>query len=85
VEETLNALLDAKADRLCNAQRYERSEARRDTRAGHYETQVADQGWRGVAEDTETSSADIRDRQHHIIDSTFSSNALAQLPSAVLG
>jgi len=37
VEETLNALLDAEADRLCNAQRYERTEARRDTRAGHYE------------------------------------------------
>jgi putative transposase len=34
VEETLNALLDAEADRLCDAQRYERSEARRDTRAG---------------------------------------------------
>ena len=32
VEETLNALLDAEADRLCNAQRYERTEARRDTR-----------------------------------------------------
>jgi transposase-like protein len=29
VEETLNALLDAEADRLCNAQRYERSETRR--------------------------------------------------------
>jgi putative transposase len=37
VEETLNALLDAEADRLCNAQRYERSEARRDTRAGSLE------------------------------------------------
>jgi transposase-like protein len=37
VEETLNALLDAEADRLCNAQRYERSTARRDSRAGHYE------------------------------------------------
>src|SRR4026208_1771488 len=34
VEETLNALLDAEADRLCNAQRYERSEARRAPRAG---------------------------------------------------
>jgi len=34
-EETLNALLDAEAHRLCNAQRYQ--EARRDTRAGHYE------------------------------------------------
>ena len=38
VEETLNALLDAEADRLCNAQRYERSAARRDTRGpAHYE------------------------------------------------
>ena len=37
VEETLNALLDAEADRLCNAQRYERSEARQDSRAGSYE------------------------------------------------
>src|SRR3954451_10098260 len=37
VEETLNALLEVEADRLCNAQRYERTEARRDTRAGHYE------------------------------------------------
>src|SRR6202007_796888 len=40
VEETLNALLDAEADRLCNAQRYERTEVRRDTRAGHYERKL---------------------------------------------
>jgi hypothetical protein len=40
VEETLNGLLDAEADRLCNAQRYARSEARRDTRAGHYERKL---------------------------------------------
>ena len=37
VEETLNALLDAEADRLCGAGRYERSEGRQDTRAGSYE------------------------------------------------
>jgi len=37
VEETLNALLDAEADRLCAAQRYERTEARKDTRAGSYQ------------------------------------------------
>lgn len=36
VEETLNALLDAEADRLCQASRYERTEKRQDTRAGHY-------------------------------------------------
>ena len=40
VEETLNALLDAEADRLCNAERYERSEACRDTRAGSYERKL---------------------------------------------
>jgi len=37
VEETLNALLDAEADEICRAQRYERSAERVDTRAGHYE------------------------------------------------
>ena len=37
VEETLNAMLDAEADRLCGAARYERSQARQDTRAGSYE------------------------------------------------
>jgi putative transposase len=36
VEETLNALLDAEAERLCHAGRYERTDARKDTRAGHY-------------------------------------------------
>ena len=36
VEETLNKLLDAEAEQLCNAARYERTEARKDTRAGHY-------------------------------------------------
>jgi transposase-like protein len=36
VEETLNALLDAEADRLCKAGRYERKEDRADTRAGSY-------------------------------------------------
>jgi transposase-like protein len=36
VQETLNAMLDAEADHLCNAQRYERSAERKDTRAGSY-------------------------------------------------
>lgn len=36
VEETLNGLLEAEADALCGARRYERSQERRDTRAGHY-------------------------------------------------
>jgi hypothetical protein len=37
VEETLNAMLDAEADRLCGAGRYERNEAQQDTRAGSYD------------------------------------------------
>jgi putative transposase len=36
VEQTLNGLLEAEAERLCGAQRYERSPDRLDTRAGHY-------------------------------------------------
>lgn len=36
VEETLNAMLDAEADAMCNAQRYEHSPDRVDTRAGSY-------------------------------------------------
>src|ERR1700761_8800564 len=40
VEETLNALLDAEADQLCGARKYERTEGRKDTRAGSYERQL---------------------------------------------
>lgn len=40
VEQTLNGLLDAEADQLCGAKRYERSAERLDTRAGHYERQL---------------------------------------------
>jgi len=36
VEETLNRMLDAEADALCGAKRYERTADRADTRAGHY-------------------------------------------------
>ena len=36
VEETLNALLEAEADHLCQAKRYERNAERASTRAGHY-------------------------------------------------
>ena len=36
VQEVLNSLLDAEADQLTNAHKYERTEGRQDTRAGHY-------------------------------------------------
>lgn len=40
VEQTLNALLDAEADEICGAKRYQRSPERIDTRAGSYERQL---------------------------------------------
>lgn len=40
VEETLNGLLDAEADQLCGAKRYERSADRVDTRAGSYDRKL---------------------------------------------
>ncbi len=43
VEDTLNTMLDAEADQLCNAARYERSEARKDTRAGFYDRKLQTQ------------------------------------------
>jgi putative transposase len=41
VEETLNGLLEAEADELCGAKRYERSPERLDTRSGHYDRKLA--------------------------------------------
>ncbi len=40
VEETLNGLLEAEADQLCGAKRYERSADRVDTRAGSYDRKL---------------------------------------------
>lgn len=40
VEETLNAMLDAEADDLCGAKRYEHTPSRMDTRAGSYQRQL---------------------------------------------
>jgi putative transposase len=40
VEETLNGLLDAEAEQICGAQRYERSAERVDSRSGHYERKL---------------------------------------------
>jgi len=36
VEETLNEMLEQEAEQLVGAERYERTEGRKDTRAGHY-------------------------------------------------
>lgn len=36
VEQTINAMLDAEADQVCNAGRYEHSDERKDSRSGYY-------------------------------------------------
>ena len=41
VEDTLNAMLDAEADEITQAHKYERTEKRTDTRAGHYNRKLA--------------------------------------------
>jgi transposase-like protein len=40
LEETLNKMLDAEADQLTNAARYERNAERKDIRAGHYQRKL---------------------------------------------
>lgn len=40
VEETVNGLLDAEADHLRGAKKYERTEGRKDTRAGSYDRRL---------------------------------------------
>jgi len=40
VEATLNQMLEAEADRLCQAEKYQRTEARKDTRAGFYQRKL---------------------------------------------
>ena len=56
VEETLNAMLEAEADRLCNAGRYERTEARRDQRSGSYERKLQTKAGAGDAEGSEAAA-----------------------------
>jgi transposase-like protein len=40
VEQTLNDMLNAEAEQLCNAKRYERTDARTNRRAGHYKRKL---------------------------------------------
>ena len=60
VEETLNALLDAEADRLCGARKYERSEGRQDTRAGNYDRHLQTKAG-------EAAQSAFRDSDHRAI------------------
>ena len=70
VEETLNAMLDAEADQLCGAGRYERSQARQDTRAGSYERTL------------QTSAGEVNLKVPKLRRQTFVEEALIEIASA---
>jgi putative transposase len=63
VEETLNAF----------AQRYERSEARRDRRPGHYERKLQTKAGEIKLRITQASGADVRDGDHRALSAGESS------------
>jgi Transposase, Mutator family len=67
VEETLNAMLDAEADRLCRAERYERTEARKDTRAGSYQRHLQTKAGEVTFEGAEAAHAAVRDGDHRTL------------------
>ena len=46
VEETLNKMLNAEADQLCNAKRYQRTQSITDTRVAHYPKKTPHQSQR---------------------------------------
>src|SRR3954447_6151749 len=67
VEETLNAMLDAEADQLCGAGRYERSQARQDTRAGSYERTLQTSAGEVNLQGAQAAAPDLRDRDHRTL------------------
>src|ERR1700753_3835321 len=67
VEETLNAMLDAEADQLCGAGRYERSSARRTRGLAVTRSDAADQRRRSQSQDPEAKATDVRDSNHRTL------------------
>ena len=67
VEETLNALLDAEADRLCGAGRYERTQGRQDTRAGSYERSLHTVAGEVNLNCPEAATSALRDGHHRAL------------------
>ena len=59
VEATLNQMLEAEADRLCNAEKYERTDARKDTRAGHYHRKLQTQARGSVFKHAQATPPDL--------------------------
>ena len=70
VEETLNAMLEAEADQLCGAGRYERSKARQDTRAGNYERTLQTQAGEVTLKVPKLRRRDLRDSHYRALSPT---------------
>jgi Transposase, Mutator family len=71
VEETLNAMLEAEAEHLCNVGRYERTEARRDTRAGSYSRKLQTQAGQVTLKVPKLRlQTDVRDGNHRALPTT---------------
>lgn len=67
IEDTLNALLEAEADRLVGAERYARGEGRRDHRSGHYEGKLQTRGGGSARSKKRSSTCGVEihlDRAH---------------------
>ena len=69
VEETLNAMLEVETERLCNAGRYERTEARRDTRAGSYRRKLGTQAGEVELKIPKLRQQNLRDGDHRTLPS----------------
>jgi hypothetical protein len=67
VEETLNGLLDAEADQICRAERYERSAERVDERAGHYERKLETKAGEVTLRVPEAAAATVRDSDYRAV------------------
>ncbi len=67
VEQTLNAMLDAEADQLCNARRYEHTEARTDQRAGHYKRKLQTKAGEVELQDSQAAAGAVRDGPHRAV------------------
>ena len=60
-------MLDAEADQICGAGRYERSEARRDTRAGSYERTLQTSAGKVPSQGSKAAAPDLRDGDHRTL------------------
>ena len=74
VEQTLNGLLEAEADELCGAKRYERSPERLDTRAGHYERKLQTQAGEVTLAGAAAAEPAVRDGDHRALSATRESS-----------